>query len=70
MIVAFAALSLALSEWGWRHDATANFFLAPARVWELFAGSIAAFVVLKRGVQSNNTISLIGLCAIVFAIFA
>lgn len=70
MIVAFAAMSLALSEWGWRHDATANFFLAPARVWELFAGAIAAFVVLKRGVQSNNAISLVGLCAILFAIFA
>ncbi|PCI80799.1 MAG: hypothetical protein COB20_02660 [SAR86 cluster bacterium] len=70
MIVVFAVISLGLSEWGWRNQATANFYLAPTRAWELFAGSIAAFVVLKRGVQSNNTLSMIGLTAIIFAIFA
>jgi|TARA_B110000238_G_scaffold185862_1_gene214466 peptidoglycan/LPS O-acetylase OafA/YrhL len=70
MIVAFAAISLGLSEWGWRNQAAANFYLAPTRAWELFAGSLAAFVVLKRGVQSNNTLSLLGLVAILFAIFA
>lgn len=70
MIIVFAAVSLGLSEWGWRNQATANFYLAPTRVWELFAGSIAAFVILKRGVQSNNLLSTIGLAAIIFAIFA
>jgi peptidoglycan/LPS O-acetylase OafA/YrhL len=69
MIVVLAALSLVLSEWGWRNKATANFFLAPTRAWELLAGSIAAFVVQKRGVQSNNALSLLGLAAILFAIF-
>ena len=68
MIVVFAAISLALSEWGWRNKATANFYLAPTRAWELLAGSIAAFIVLKRGVQTNNTLSLIGLAAIIFSI--
>jgi peptidoglycan/LPS O-acetylase OafA/YrhL len=70
MIAVFAAISLALSEWGWRNQAAANFYLAPTRAWELFVGSLAAFVVLKRGVQSNNTLSIIGLAAILFAIFA
>jgi peptidoglycan/LPS O-acetylase OafA/YrhL len=70
MIVVLAAISLGLSEWGWRNQAAANFYLAPTRAWELFAGSLAAFVVLKRGVQSNNTLSLLGLVAILFAIFA
>jgi hypothetical protein len=70
MIVVFAAISLALSEWGWRNQATANFYLAPTRAWELFAGSIAAFIVQKRGVQTNNSLSLLGLAAILFAIFA
>ncbi|MFT4817018.1 MAG: peptidoglycan/LPS O-acetylase OafA/YrhL [Pseudohongiellaceae bacterium] len=70
MIVVLAAISLGLSEWGWRNQAAANFYLAPTRAWELFAGSIAAFVVLQRGVQSNNTLSLLGLAAILFAIFA
>ena len=70
MIVLFAVISLLLSEWGWRNQATANFYLAPTRAWELFAGSIAAFIVQKRGVQANNALSLLGLVAILFAIFA
>ncbi|MEO0326999.1 MAG: acyltransferase family protein [Pseudomonadota bacterium] len=70
MIVVMAAISLMLSEWGWRNRPTANFYLAPTRAWELFAGSIAAFIVQKRGVQSNNLLSLLGLTAVVFAIFA
>lgn len=65
-----SAISLALSEWGWRNKSIANFYLAPTRAWEFFAGSISAFIVLKRGVQSNNVLSLIGLTAIVFVIFA
>ena len=70
MIVVIAAISLVLSELGWRHKAIANFYLAPTRAWELFAGSIAAFVVHKHGVRANNALSLLGLAAIVFAIFA
>ena len=70
MIVVLAAISLMLSEWGWRNKATANFYLAPTRVWELFAGSIAAFIAQKQGVKKNNLLSLIGLAAIVFSIFA
>jgi len=70
MIVVMAAISLLLSEWGWRHEATGNFYLAPTRAWELFSGSIAAFVVQKRGVKSNNALSLVGLTAIIFSIFA
>lgn len=70
MIVVMAVISLILSEWGWRNKATANFYLAPTRAWELFAGSIAAFVVQKHGVQKSDVLSLLGLAAIVFAIFA
>ena len=69
MIAVMAAISLLLSEWGWRNQAAANFYLAPTRAWELFAGSIAAFVVQKQGVQKNNFLSLIGLAAIIFSIF-
>lgn len=70
MIVVMASISLLLSEWGWRNEATANFYLAPTRAWELFAGSIAAFIVQKNGVQKNNFLSLLGLAAIIFSIFA
>ena len=69
MIVLMAAISLLLSEWGWRNRATANFYLAPTRAWELFAGSIAAFIVQKQGVQKNNPLATLGLAAIVFSIF-
>ena len=69
MIVVFAAMSLALSEWGWRNASYANFYLAPTRAWELFAGSIAAFIVQNRGVKANNALSLLGLATIIFAIF-
>jgi len=69
MIVVMAVISLLLSEWGWRYRGTANFYLAPTRAWELLAGSIAAFIVQRRGVEKNNALSLIGLAAIIFSIF-
>ena len=69
MIVVMASISLLLSEWGWRNKATANFYLAPTRAWELFAGSIAAFIVQKNGVQKNNFLALLGLATIIFSIF-
>ena len=69
MILVMAVISLLLSEWGWRNKPTANFYLAPTRAWELFAGSIAAFIIQKHGVQKSNLLSLIGLAAIIFSIF-
>lgn len=68
LIVIFAAISLGVSEWGWRNSPAANFYLATSRAWELLAGSIAAFLVQKHGVRHNNPLSLIGLFAIIFAI--
>ena len=69
MIVVMASISLLLSEWGWRNKSVANFYLAPARAWELFAGSIAAFIVQNNGVRKNNFLAMLGLSAIVFSIF-
>lgn len=69
MIVVIAAISLLLSEWGWRNKTTANFYLAPTRAWELLAGSMAAFIVQKQGVRKDNALALVGLSAIVFSIF-
>jgi peptidoglycan/LPS O-acetylase OafA/YrhL len=69
MIVVLASISLLISEWGWRNKATANFYLAPTRAWELFSGSIAAFIVHKQGVRKNNLLALVGLVAIIFSIF-
>ena len=69
-IILLAAISLALSELGWgKKDYVHNFYLTPSRLWELLAGSITAFIIQKRGVQPNNTLSLVGLAAILLAIF-
>ena len=69
LIVILAGISLLLSEWGWRNEPKANFYLSPTRAWELFAGSIAAFVVEKHGVRTNHALSMLGLLAILFSIF-
>lgn len=68
-IIALSAISLLLSEWGWRNAPTANFYLAPARAWELLAGSISAFIIRAHGVKQNNALSLAGIIAILFSIF-
>ena len=70
MIVVFAAISLALSEWGWRYDKSINFYFGPSRAWEICAGSITAFVIQNRKIKASNLLSLIGLAAIIFTIFA
>ena len=69
MIVVMAVISLLLSEWGWRNKSVANFYLAPTRAWELFAGSIAAFITWKQGVQKNNNLAFLGLAFVIFSIF-
>lgn len=70
MILILAFLSLMLSEWGWRNSPTANFYLAPTRAWELFAGGIAAHITKNLGTQKNNMLSLLGLVAILVSIFS
>ena len=65
MVFLMSAVSLLLSEWGWRNHASACFYLAPTRVWELFAGSIAALIINKKGVRKNNPLALLGLIAII-----
>jgi peptidoglycan/LPS O-acetylase OafA/YrhL len=69
MIVVLTIFSLLLSEWGWRKEPTFNYYLSPARAWELFAGSLAAFFVYKNGVKNNNVLALFGLAGILFSIF-
>ncbi len=69
MIALFSVTSFALCEWAWRNYPTANFYLAPTRVWELFSGSMAAFAVQKGGVRSNDCLSFLGLLSIVISIF-
>lgn len=64
-----AIVSLTLTEWGWRNQAIANFYLAPTRAWELLAGSMAALVISIYGVKKSNLLGLIGLAAICLSVF-
>jgi hypothetical protein len=69
IIVVMAIISLVLSEWGWRNHLPANFYLAPTRFWELLAGAIAALIIRRKEVQKSNLLSMLGLVAIIYAIF-
>ena len=68
-IFLLAIFSFIFSELAWRENQERNFFFSLSRFWEIFAGSIAAFVVQKHGIQKNNFIAMLGLAAIVFSIF-
>ena len=70
LVVVMTLLSLLVSEWGWRNEPEINFFFTFSRFWELFAGSICAFVTAGRALKSSNVLSALGLGAIVLAIFA
>jgi peptidoglycan/LPS O-acetylase OafA/YrhL len=67
IIAVLAALSLMLSEMGWRRNPVANFYLAPTRAWELLAGAMAAFIVQRDGVKANETLSIVGLIAVILS---
>lgn len=65
-----AALSLALSEWGWRNKPDENFFFTFSRFWELLAGSICALLHRRHGPTRSNLLSLGGLAAVLTAVVA
>ncbi|MBB3770849.1 peptidoglycan/LPS O-acetylase OafA/YrhL [Angulomicrobium tetraedrale] len=67
--VATALASLALTEWGWRHAPSANFYLTPFRVWELLAGSLCAMRMTWRAPRGNDALGAAGLALILFSIF-
>lgn len=69
-ICVIAALSLAASEWGWRNNLSANFYIAPTRAWELLAGSLCAFWRFDEEQRASNWLGLLGLAMIIYAIFA
>ena len=70
LISVVAAVSLALAEWGWRNQPSANFYLAPTRAWELLAGSLCAFYLFGRDPKSSNALAVVGFGLIMFSVFA
>lgn len=64
IIATIAVISLGLAEWGWRHDASGNFYLLPSRAWELMAGAGCALYLghqPKPSGTSGQVLSLFGL---------
>lgn len=64
-------LSFALSAWGALNAPTFSFFMAPTRIWELFAGSMLALgwaPALRAGIAREAAASA-GLCMIFAAVF-
>ena len=47
-------VSLGLAEWFSRNFPSASFYFLPTRVWELLAGSILAYLEIKKGNRSQN----------------
>ncbi len=70
-IVLASLISLGLSEWGWRNQPNANFYLLPTRAWELLAGSLLALWVSRRALPTGRWAefgSAAGLAMIFYAI--
>jgi len=67
LISILTVLSFALSEWAWRNMPTANFYMAPTRAWELFVGSLSAFLISKR-FRPSGWVPLVGLAGVFFSI--
>jgi peptidoglycan/LPS O-acetylase OafA/YrhL len=69
IILAAALASLMLSQWGSRQFASANFYLAPTRAWELLAGSLCAFIGARSFKPWHNVPGAAGFGLILFSIF-
>lgn len=70
LIALLIVVSLLVSEIGWRAYPSANFYLAPSRIWELMTGSLVALILQRSTIKSNDPLSLIGFVLVVVPIFA
>jgi len=68
LIALLCAVSFLHSERSWAIDPVGNFYLAPTRAWELFAGSVTALFVSQRGVVANDVLGLFGVLAVLMSI--
>lgn len=74
-LLAVAAVSLVIAQWGSVEHPSAAFFLLPARAWELLLGSFVAIHVVRHGLPRWNprigsAASLLGLTMVVWAVVA
>jgi len=69
IIVLLALASLALSQWMVGVYPSANFYLLPTRAWEMFTGSICAFLLAGGKRFELNALAWLGLAMILYAVF-
>jgi peptidoglycan/LPS O-acetylase OafA/YrhL len=69
IISLLAIASILLSEWVRGFNGDANFYLAPTRAWEILTGSICAFIIKRKGINSNELLSSTGFLLVITAIF-
>ncbi len=68
-LILFGSLvSFALAEYGWRHEPVMNYYLVLTRAWEIFAGSICAFIMFDKKQKPDEALSLIGLGMLILSI--
>ena len=71
VLVPLALFSFAINVWGARHMPAFTFFMAPTRVWELFAGALLALgaVPALHHRATREVLAWIGLALVVYAVF-
>ena len=70
VIVGLSLVSLLLSQWASGHVASANFYLAPTRAWELLTGSLCALILKDGAPRRNDLLATLGFALILYALFA
>lgn len=66
-VLALASFLLAL--WGASENPGRNFYFTGSRAWELLAGALAALMFQSGKVRGNDPLALLGLAAVIGAIF-
>jgi peptidoglycan/LPS O-acetylase OafA/YrhL len=74
LLVLAAIVSVGIAEWGSRHSPVGNFYLLPSRAWEIFAGSLLAFLPTEKAINLRSGSiasfgSIVGLALIGVSIF-
>lgn len=71
-VIGATILSFFLGLWAMERDPSAAFYLAPFRAWELLIGSVLALGAIPpaRSQLVRNLLSVLGLCLILYAVFA
>jgi len=72
VLVPLALLSFVINVWGAHHMAAFTFFMAPTRVWELFAGALLALDAVPAVAHrpAREVLAWLGFALIVYAVFA